>query len=142
MLMGGMIWQEATYSLKKSTALRRLCTARAVASASRSTISTGCSVSAAATVRAGAVTPYEPEVRQMHKVKVYSTPTCPWCVRAKEFLKQSDVKFEDVDVSKDAAQAKEMIQKSGQRGVPVLDIDGTIIIGFDKPAIEQALGKA
>lgn len=78
----------------------------------------------------------------MHKVKVYSTATCPWCTRAKEFLKQQNVKFDDVDVSKDAAGAREMIQKSGQRGVPVLDIDGTIIVGFDKPAIEHALGMA
>lgn len=76
----------------------------------------------------------------MHTVKVYSTPTCPWCVRAKDYLKQKKVRFSEVDVSRDAAGAREMIQKSGQRGVPVLDIDGTIIVGFDKPAIEQALG--
>ena len=76
----------------------------------------------------------------MHTVKVYSTSTCPWCVRAKDYLKEKKVKFSDVDVSRDSAAAREMIQKSGQRGVPVIDIDGTIIVGFDKPAIEQALG--
>ena len=72
-------------------------------------------------------------------VKVYSTPTCPWCVRAKDFLKASNVKFDDIDVSRDMKAAREMVEKSGQRGVPVLDIDGKIIVGFDKPAIEQAL---
>jgi glutaredoxin 3 len=77
----------------------------------------------------------------MHKVIVYSTHTCPWCVRAKEFFKQQRVAFTDVDVSSDHKMALEMIQKSGQRGVPVIDIDGTIIIGFDKPAIEHALAK-
>jgi glutaredoxin-like YruB-family protein len=73
------------------------------------------------------------------KVKVYSTATCPWCVRAKDYLKAKKVAFEDVDVSKNPQAAQEMIQKSGQRGVPVLDIGGTIIVGFDKDAIEEAL---
>ncbi len=76
----------------------------------------------------------------MADVTVYSTQTCPWCVKAKEFLKSQGVKFRDVDVSQDAAAADEMIQKSGQRGVPVIEIDGRVIVGFDKPAIESALG--
>jgi len=75
------------------------------------------------------------------KIKVYSTPTCPWCHRAKEFLKEKGIKFEDIDVSKDKKAAAEMVEKSGQMGVPVLDINGKIIIGFDEPAIEKALQK-
>ena len=73
-------------------------------------------------------------------VKVYSTPMCPYCVRLKEFLKANNVAFEDIDVSVDQAKAEEMIQKSGQMGVPVLDIDGTIIVGFDQSRIKAELG--
>lgn len=75
----------------------------------------------------------------MAKVTVYSTPTCPWCVRAKEFLEQNKIKFEDKDVAEDETARNEMIEKSGQMGVPVLDIDGTIIVGFDKEAVKKAL---
>ena len=75
----------------------------------------------------------------MTTVKVYSTPTCPWCVRVKEFLKENNIKFEDIDVSMNHTAAHEMIEKSGQSGVPVIDIDGKIIIGFDKAAITKAL---
>jgi len=74
------------------------------------------------------------------KVKVYSTPTCPWCIRTKQFLKENNIVFEDVDVSLDQAASEEMIQKSGQMSVPVLDIDGEIIVGFDKERIKQAVG--
>ncbi|TRZ96235.1 NrdH-redoxin [bacterium] len=74
------------------------------------------------------------------KVKVYSTPTCPWCIRAKQFLKDSSIIFEDVDISADQSAGEEMVKKSGQMGVPVLDIDGEIIIGFDKERIKQTLG--
>ncbi len=74
------------------------------------------------------------------KVRVYSTSTCPYCHRAKQFLKDNNIEFEDVDVSADKEKAEEMVQKTGQMGVPVLDIDGEIIVGFDKEKIEQALG--
>jgi len=74
-----------------------------------------------------------------HKVKVYSTQTCPWCHKVKEFLNEKKVKFEDIDVGADQKAANEMVEKSGQMGVPVTDIDGTIIIGFDKEAIDKAL---
>lgn len=74
------------------------------------------------------------------QVKIYSTPTCPFCIRTKQFLKDNNIAFEDMDVSTDQAAAKEMIEKSGQMGVPVLDIDGEIIVGFDKERIQQALG--
>ena len=75
----------------------------------------------------------------MAEVRVYSTVTCPYCVRVKQFLKENNIAYQDFDVSKDQAKAEEMIQKSGQMGVPVLDIDGEIIIGFDKDAIKHAL---
>jgi glutaredoxin-like YruB-family protein len=75
----------------------------------------------------------------MAVVKVYSTPTCPWCIRVKQFLGENNITFENYDVSVDQAKGEEMIQKSGQMGVPVLDIDGTIIVGFDKERIKQAL---
>jgi len=70
---------------------------------------------------------------------VYSTTTCPFCVMAKDWLKEKNIEFDDVNVGTDQKRAQEMIDKSGQMGVPVLDIDGEIIIGFDKPKIEAAL---
>jgi len=74
------------------------------------------------------------------QVKVYSTPTCPWCMRTKQFLRENNINFQDIDVSSNQAAAEEMVQKSGQMGVPVLDIDGQIIVGFDKEKIKQSLG--
>jgi glutaredoxin 3 len=73
-------------------------------------------------------------------VKVYSTPTCPYCVRAKQFLKENAVNFNDIDVSSDQDAAQEMIKRSGQMGVPVIDIDGELIVGFDKERIKKVLG--
>ena len=73
-------------------------------------------------------------------VIVYSTPTCPFCIRAKQFLKDNNIQFEDIDVSENHEKAQEMIKKSGQMGVPVLEIDGKIIVGFDKDKIKEELG--
>ena len=73
------------------------------------------------------------------KVIVYSTPTCPYCHKAKDFLTQKKIEFDDIDVSINQEAAKEMIEKSGQMGVPVFDINGKIIVGFDQQAIEEAL---
>ena len=75
----------------------------------------------------------------MAKVKVYSTPSCPYCVTLKEYLKDNNIEFEGVDVSQDKVQLDEMIKKSGQMGVPVVDIDGEIIVGFDKVKIANLL---
>lgn len=72
-------------------------------------------------------------------IKVYSTPACPWCARTKEFLKKNHVAFEDVDVSSDIASAREMVAKSGQMGVPVIDADGKIIIGFNEAELRKAI---
>lgn len=74
------------------------------------------------------------------RVKVYSTPTCPWCIRAKQFLKENNIDFQNIDVSSDQQAVNDLIQKSGQMGVPVLDIEGEIIVGFDKDRINQSLG--
>ena len=73
-------------------------------------------------------------------VKVYSTPTCPWCIRLKQYLVENNILFESYDVSADQEKAREMVEKSGQMGVPVLDIGGEIMVGFDKERIRQALG--
>ena len=75
----------------------------------------------------------------MFKIKIYSTPVCPYCSTLKEFLKERNIKFEDIDVSKDKSGRDDMIKKSGQMGVPVVDIDGQIIVGFDKEKICQLL---
>ena len=72
-------------------------------------------------------------------IKVYSTPSCPYCFTLKEFLKQNNIEFEDIDVSKDEKALKEMVEKSGQMGVPVVEIDGEIVVGFDKEKISKIL---
>ncbi|MFY9402416.1 MAG: glutaredoxin domain-containing protein [Candidatus Omnitrophota bacterium] len=73
-------------------------------------------------------------------VKVYSTATCPWCVRVKQFLKDNNIAFEDYDVGADTKKAEEMVNLSGQMGVPVINIEGEIIVGFDKERIKESLG--
>lgn len=76
---------------------------------------------------------------KQNKVIVYSTPTCPYCVYAKKYFKENNVAFEDVDVTRDHARAQEMIKKSGQMGVPVIDINGNIIVGFQPEAFASLL---
>ena len=73
------------------------------------------------------------------KVTIYSTATCPYCVRLKDHLKKNNVEFTEIDVSTDPKKGEEMVQKSGQMGVPVVDIGGKIIVGFDKDAIDKEL---
>ena len=75
----------------------------------------------------------------MSKVKVYSTSICPYCVALKEFLKERNIEFEEIDVSKDEKTQKEMIEKSGQMGVPVIEIDEEVIVGFDREKISKLL---
>ena len=75
----------------------------------------------------------------MPKVKIYTTPACPFCLMAKEYLTSRGIEFEEIDVSKDEKAAQEMIQKSGQMGVPVIEIDGKIVVGFDKEKIDELL---
>lgn len=73
-------------------------------------------------------------------VKVYSTPTCPWCKKAKEFLKDNKVEFEDINVADNQEAAQEMMKKSGQMGVPVIEAGDKIIVGFSEDEIRSALG--
>lgn len=70
---------------------------------------------------------------------IYSTPTCPWCHKAKDYLDSKNIAYEDVDVSENTQRAQEMIAKSGQMGVPVLDINGKVLVGFNELAIDEAL---
>ncbi len=76
----------------------------------------------------------------MAKIKIYTTSTCPYCEMAKEYLTKNKISYEQYDVAEDEKAREEMIQKSKQMGVPVIDIDGKIIIGFNKPEIDKALG--
>jgi len=75
----------------------------------------------------------------MAEIKVYSTPTCPYCKMVKQFLEEHQVAFAEVDVSASQTAAEEMIAKSGQLGVPVIELDGQVIVGFDKARIRQIL---
>jgi len=72
-------------------------------------------------------------------VKIYTTSSCPWCKKTKEFFKENNIKYEEIDVAGNEEAAHEMIEKSGQMGTPVIDIDGKIIAGYDKPKLKKAL---
>lgn len=74
------------------------------------------------------------------RVIVFSTPTCSFCNMAKKYFREKGIKFNDVDVSKDAAAARDMVRRSGQQGVPVIDIGGKIVVGFDRVKINKHLG--
>lgn len=76
----------------------------------------------------------------VHSVTVFSTPTCPWCTRLKAYLREHQVAFKDVDVSRDSAAAQQMVRKSGQMGVPQAWIDGQVVVGFDRKRVAALLG--
>lgn len=76
----------------------------------------------------------------MEKVQIYSTPSCHFCHMAKDFFKEKNVEFEDFNVAENQDKRKEMIDKSGQMGVPVIVIGNNIIVGFNKPKIVELLG--
>ncbi len=78
--------------------------------------------------------------RRAHRVLVFTTPSCPWCRRAKTYLRDRGVPFREVDVSRDAAAARDLVRRSGQMGVPVIEIDGRPVVGFDRQRIDQMLG--
>lgn len=80
------------------------------------------------------------EINNQPKVLVFSTPTCSFCNLAKKYFREKGVKFTDIDVSRDQSAARDMVRRSGQMGVPVIDIGGRIIVGFDKPRINSFLG--
>jgi len=76
----------------------------------------------------------------MPNIKIYSTPFCAYCKAAKEYLTERGFAYNDIDVAHNYEKSEEMIEKSGQMGVPVIDINGEIVIGFDRSAIDKALG--
>ncbi len=76
------------------------------------------------------------------QVVVYTTPSCPYCVQVKDFLSQQGIQYNERDVSQDTAAAAEMVRLSGQRGVPVTVVDGTVVVGFDRRHLEQLIGQA
>lgn len=76
-----------------------------------------------------------------NQVIVYSTPSCPYCTAAKNYFEEEGIEFTDYDVSEDKEKAKEMINKTGQQGVPVIEIDGETVVGFDKERIESLLNE-
>jgi len=76
----------------------------------------------------------------MKNVSVYTTPTCQYCKMAKEFFQANNVNYTEHDVSVDEAMRNEMVEKSGQMGVPVIDIEGEVVVGFDEPRIKEILG--
>lgn len=73
------------------------------------------------------------------KIKIYTTPTCPYCRKAKEYFRKLGLKFKEVDVSKNPREAELMFKKTKQMGVPVIEIGNQIIIGFDKAKIDKLL---
>ncbi|HRH22375.1 MAG TPA: glutaredoxin domain-containing protein [Candidatus Paceibacterota bacterium] len=76
----------------------------------------------------------------MKNVLIYSTPTCTYCTMAKDFFKKNNITYTEFNVASDALRRKEMVEKSGQMGVPVIDIDGQVVVGFDKGTVADLLG--
>ncbi len=75
------------------------------------------------------------------KVVIYSTPTCPYCKRAKDYLSRKGISYTDIDVAQDKEKAKEMTQKSGQMSVPVIIIDDEIVVGFNQVLLDKLLSQ-
>lgn len=78
--------------------------------------------------------------KKQPRVIIFTTPTCSYCNLAKQYFRRNKIRFRDVDISKDQAAARDVVRRSGQMGVPVIDIGGKIIVGFDKPKVNQLLG--
>jgi len=71
---------------------------------------------------------------------VFVTDTCPWCTKVKSYLRQNDVRYDEINVQRDESAMRKMVARSGQQGVPQIDIDGSFVVGFDKPRIDALLG--
>lgn len=80
------------------------------------------------------------EIKPQPRVIIFTTPTCTYCNMAKKYFRERGIKFKDVDVSRDMAAARDMVRRSGQQGVPVIDIGGKIVVGFDRQKIDKYLG--
>lgn len=76
----------------------------------------------------------------MKKVEIYSTPVCKYCGAAKDFFKKNNIAYTEYDVAADQAKKEEMIEKSGQLGVPVIDVGGDIVVGYDEKVLKELLG--
>jgi len=76
----------------------------------------------------------------MNKVKIYTTPTCGYCHMAKDWFNENNIEYEEFDVSSDAEKRDEVVQKTGQMGVPVIEVGNDIVIGFDKKRLSELLG--
>jgi len=74
------------------------------------------------------------------RVIIFTTQTCSFCNAAKRYFREKGIQFKDIDVSRDAAAARDMVKRSGQMGVPVIDIGGKIVVGFDRAKIDRYLG--
>ena len=75
----------------------------------------------------------------MSQIKIYTTPTCTYCTMAKNWFRQQDIPFTEFNIARDLKRAEEVMRKTGQAGVPVIDVNGKMIVGFNKPEIERAL---
>ncbi len=78
--------------------------------------------------------------KKQKMVEIYSTPTCTYCEAAKNFFNQNGIAYIDYNVQEDQEKAREMVERSGQMGVPVIFIDGEMVIGFDEPRLRELLG--
>jgi len=72
-------------------------------------------------------------------VTIYTTPTCQYCKMAKQYFQENNIDYTEYDVSENEEKRSEMVEKSGQMGVPVIDVNGQLIVGFDKAAVSEAL---
>lgn len=72
-------------------------------------------------------------------VTIYTTPACGYCKRAKAYFEEKGIEYSEIDVARDQEKAKEMVEKSGQMGVPVIEINGKMLVGFDPSAVDEAL---
>ncbi len=80
------------------------------------------------------------EGKKQPRIVLYTTPSCPWCNRLKQYLKSLNLRYHDIDVSKDPKIAEELVRRTGQTGVPQAEINGQMVVGFDKPKIDRLLG--
>ena len=78
--------------------------------------------------------------RRFNVVTVYTTPTCPHCRTVKHYLKERKIPFKELDITKNESALNSMKRKSGQTGVPVIDVNGTVVVGFNRPRLDRALG--
>jgi glutaredoxin-like YruB-family protein len=82
----------------------------------------------------------QPDEKPSKHVTVYSTPTCSWCNTLKAWLNKNNIRYTDIDVSRDEKAALELVRRSGQQGVPQTDVNGQIVVGFNQPMLKELLG--